>query len=57
MTTGTTAGDVVTIDYRAGWLAFNVAHLPAVQALCFDQKERFMTDASAIHVELEESEG
>ncbi len=57
MTTRTTAGDVVTIDYRAGWLAFNVAHLPAVQALCFDQKERFMTDASAIHVELEESEG
>jgi hypothetical protein len=30
--------------------AFPVQELHAVQALCYDQKERFLTDAAAIHV-------
>jgi hypothetical protein len=54
MTTRATSGDAVTIDYGSGWLAFRVENLPAVQALCADQRERFLTDAAAIHVELEE---
>jgi hypothetical protein len=56
MTTRGTKGDIVTIGYHMGWLAFSVEYLPAVQALCHDQRERFLTDAAAIHVELAEAE-
>jgi hypothetical protein len=31
-----------------------VQELHAVQALCHDQRQRFLTDAAAIHVQLEE---
>jgi hypothetical protein len=55
-TTGT-SGDIVSMEYRSGWLAFDVANLHAVQALCHDQRERFLTEAAAIHVELEEDKG
>jgi hypothetical protein len=48
-----TKGDVVTVDYGSVWLAFRVEHLPAVQALCVDQRDRFLMEAAAIHVELE----
>jgi hypothetical protein len=48
MTTRGTKGDIVTIGYHMGWLAFSVEYLPAVQALCHDQRERFLTDAAAI---------
>jgi hypothetical protein len=33
-----------------------VEDLPAVQALCHDQRQRFLADASAIHVELERAD-
>jgi hypothetical protein len=47
-------GDVVRIGYQTAWLAFDPANLPAVQALCHDQRERFLTEAAAIDVKLEE---
>jgi hypothetical protein len=54
MTTKATSGDIVTIEYRSAWLAFRVENLPAVLALFHEQRERFRTDAAAIHVELED---
>lgn len=56
MTTKATSGEIVTIDYGSKWLAFLVEELHAVQALCHDQRQRFLTDAAAIHVELEETD-
>jgi hypothetical protein len=56
MTTKSTSGDLVTIEYRGGWQAFPVEDLPAVQALCYDQRERFRTEAATIHVELGEAD-
>jgi hypothetical protein len=53
MTMKATSGDVVTIEYHSSWLSFPVGEIHAVQALCHDQRERFLTDAAAIHVELE----
>jgi hypothetical protein len=53
MTITATTGDIISIQYRSGWLAFPVADLSACQALFFDQRERFLTDAARIHVELE----
>ena len=53
MRTTSTSGDVVSMEYQTGWLAFDVANLHAVQALCYDQRERFLTDAADIHVRLE----
>jgi hypothetical protein len=50
-----TSGDIVSMEYRYAWLGFDVAHLHAVQALCHEQRERFLTKATAIHVELEEN--
>jgi hypothetical protein len=56
MKTKTTSGDVDTIAYGSVWWAFPVEDLHAVQALCYDQRRRFLTEASAIHVDLEPSE-
>jgi hypothetical protein len=53
MQTTSTKGDIVSMEYRTAWLAFLVEDLPAVQALCYDQRERFLTDAAAIHVDLQ----
>ena len=39
MRTTSTSGDVVSMEYQTGWLAFDVANLHAVQALCYDQRE------------------
>jgi len=41
---------------RSTWWAFPVQELHAVQALCYDQRERFLTDAAAILVEIEEAD-
>jgi hypothetical protein len=56
MKTVTTSKGVATLSYGSSWWAFRVEDLPAVQALCHDQRQRFLTDASAIHVELEEAD-
>jgi hypothetical protein len=50
-----TSEDIATISYGSSWWAFPVEELHAVQVLCYDQKERFLTDAAAIHLELEEA--
>jgi len=57
MKTVKTSRGIPTISYGSAWWAFPVQELHAVQALCYDQKERFLTDAAAIHVELEEADG
>ena len=46
-------GDIVSLEYRSAWLPFPHAELPAVQALSHGLRERFLTEASALHVELE----
>ena len=56
MKTRATSGDVVTISYGSAWWVFPVEDLAAVQALCHDHRQRFLTDASAIHVDLEEAD-
>jgi hypothetical protein len=56
MTTKATDGDMVTIEYRSGWLAFPVSELYLVQSLCHNQAALFLKDAAAIHVELEEAD-
>jgi hypothetical protein len=53
MKTVRTSGDVATISYGAQWWPLPANDLHAVQALCHDQRERFLTDAAAIQVELE----
>jgi hypothetical protein len=54
-TVATTAG-IETISYGSNWWAFPVDDLPVVQALCYDQRQRFLTDAAAIHVQLREAD-
>jgi urocanate hydratase len=56
MKTVVTSGGISTISYGSAWWAFPVEDLPAVQALCHDQRQRFLADASTIHVELEEAD-
>jgi hypothetical protein len=56
MKTVATSEGIATISYGSAWWAFPVEDLHAVQALCHDQRERFLTDAAAIHVELEEAD-
>lgn len=53
MKTVVTSGDIATISYGSSWWAFPVEELHAVQALCYDQKKRFLTDAADFHVELQ----
>jgi hypothetical protein len=53
MKTVRTSGDVATISYGSSWWPLPASEVPAVQALCHDQRERFLTDAAAIQVELE----
>jgi hypothetical protein len=53
MKTVATSEGIETISYGSAWWAFRVEDLPAVQVLCHDQRQRFLTDAAAIHVELE----
>jgi hypothetical protein len=50
-----TVVEIATISYGSSWWAFPVEELHAVQVLWYDQKERFLTDAAAIHLELEEA--
>jgi len=54
-TVATNAG-IETISYGSSWWAFPVEDLHAVQALCYDQRQRFLTDAAAIHVQLKEAD-
>jgi len=54
MKTQATSEGVATISYGSAWWVFPVEDLPAVQALCHDQRERFLTAAAAIHVDLED---
>jgi hypothetical protein len=56
MKTVATCAGIATISYGSAWWAFPVEDLPAVQALCHDQRQRFLTDAASIHVELEEAD-
>jgi hypothetical protein len=56
MKTVVTSGGIATISYSSAWWAFPVEDLAAVQALCHDQRQRFLTDAADIHVELEEAD-
>ena len=56
MKTVVTSEGVNTISYGASWWAFPVEDLHAVQALFADQRQRFLDDAAAIHVELEEAD-
>jgi hypothetical protein len=56
MKTVVTSGDIATISFGSTWWAFPVQELHAVQALCYDQRGRFLTDAAAIHVEIEEAD-
>jgi hypothetical protein len=56
MKTVATSAGVETISYGSSWWAFPDEDLPAVQALCYDQRQRFLTDAAAIHVEIEEAD-
>jgi hypothetical protein len=53
MKTVATSAGIETISYGSSWWAFRVENLHAVQALCHDQRQRFLKDAAAIHVELE----
>jgi hypothetical protein len=55
MKTLKTSHGIATLSYGSAWWAFPVQELQAVQALCYDQKERFLTDAADIHVDLEEA--
>jgi hypothetical protein len=50
--TSRTTGDNFAMTYRSAWLAFPATDLHAVQALCFDQNQRFLGEAAAIHVTL-----
>ena len=56
MKTVTTSAGIETISYGSSWWAFPIEDLPAVQALCHDQRQRFLTDAAAIHVQLREDD-
>lgn len=56
MKTVVTSGEIATISFGSAWWAFPVQELHAVQALCYDQCERFLTDAATIHVEIEEAD-
>jgi hypothetical protein len=56
MKTVATSKGIATISYGSAWWAFPVEDLPAVQALCHEQRQRFLTDAAAIHVQLEEAD-
>ena len=56
MKTVVTSPGVKTISYGSSWWAFPVEDLHAVQALFHDQRQRFLADATAIHVELEEAD-
>jgi hypothetical protein len=49
-----TSGDIATISRGSSWWAFRVEDLHAVQALFHDQRQRFLTDAADIHVQLED---
>jgi hypothetical protein len=40
----------------SSWWPFPVEDLHAVQALCYDQRQRFLTDAAEIHVQLREAD-
>jgi hypothetical protein len=55
MKTVKTSKGIATISYGSAWWAFPDADLHAVQALCHDQRKRFLTEAAAIHVDLEEA--
>jgi hypothetical protein len=50
--TSSTTGDNVAMTYRSAWLSFPVGDLHTVQALCSDQKNRFLAEAASIHVTL-----
>lgn len=41
------------IAYGSNWLAFDLANLHAVQALCHDRRQRFLDEAIEIHIQLE----
>ena len=56
MKTVVTSEGISTISYGSARWAFPIEDLHAVQALCNDQRQRFLTDAAAIHVELEEAD-
>jgi urocanate hydratase len=56
MKTQATSEGIATISYGSAWWAFPVEDLPAVETLCHDQRQRFLTDATRIHVELEEAD-
>jgi hypothetical protein len=56
MRTVATSTGVETISYGSSWWRFPVSDLHVVQALCHDQRERFLAGAASIHVELEESD-
>jgi hypothetical protein len=56
MKTVKTSDDIATINYGSGWWPLPGSELPAIQALCHDQRERFLTDAAEIQVELEEDD-
>jgi hypothetical protein len=56
MKTVATSAGIETISSGSSWWAFRVENLHAVQALCHYQRQRFLTDAEAIHVDLEEAD-
>jgi hypothetical protein len=56
MKTVVTSEGIVTTIYGSAWWPFHAEDLPAVQALCHDQRQRFLKDAAAIHDDLEEAD-
>ena len=56
MKTVATSKGIATISYGSAWWAFPDQDLHAVQALCYDQRQRFLTDAADIHVQLEDAD-
>jgi hypothetical protein len=56
MKTIVTSEDIETISYGSAWWGFPVQDLHAFQALFHDQRKRFLTDAAAFHVELQEAD-
>jgi hypothetical protein len=55
MKTVATSEGIETISYGSAWLAFPVEDLHVVQALFYDQRQRFLSDAASIDVQLEEA--
>jgi hypothetical protein len=51
------SGDVVSLEYKIGWLAFPVEEIPDLLAFFARRKDQFQTAAASLHVDMEGERG